>query len=218
MLYCALLTLFFSEERKATAIKRPMTDTNILHVAMSKLAKKAEEVVTGDRISCTSCNALLNHASKLTPTARSGSFVWVCEFCDSKNEVDVEEGQKPSKEVAEFIIEPPTIASDEKEGSTNFNEQGKVIFCVDCSGSMGTTMRVNGDVNFPAPIQRRVQRGQVSRLQCIQAAVYSQIETMKTKVPPSPPPPLSLLMSLTPFSPFLGSQCSPRSRRLWLAD
>jgi hypothetical protein len=58
---------------------------------------------------------------------------------------------------------------------------------MDVSGSMGTTMRVDGDVNFPPAIQRKVARGQVSRLQCIQAAVHGQLEQMKVKLPNARP-------------------------------
>jgi len=92
----------------------------------------------------------------------------------------LEEGEQPTEDIVEYILSPPT---KQEVGSSNYSDDSMVIFCIDISGSMGTTMTVSGKLDFPAPIMGKIKNNNVSRLHCIQAAVHRQLEQMKEQMP-----------------------------------
>lgn len=53
-------------------------------------------------------------------------FSWNCEFCGHFNELNLEEGEIPTKFQSEYMLVPPS----------NEVKKQLTIFCIDISGSM----------------------------------------------------------------------------------
>ena len=88
----------------------------------------------GDAILC-QCGAVFNQLSELKAVEEGetsstvqqfnvGDKVWTCEFCGAKRTVELEEEERPSAESLDFILAPPTEAS---EGSA---DDSQIIFCI----------------------------------------------------------------------------------------
>lgn len=116
-----------------TRVRLP--DGNIVHFSMSSLSQpvKENEVLTGDRIECQDCAALLNINSKVVPQDTEDpectNFTWECEFCGCSNDIVLDEGEKPTTELIEEIMQAPTV--NDKVGRINFGEKSKIIYCID---------------------------------------------------------------------------------------
>jgi hypothetical protein len=65
--------------------------------------------------------------------------VWTCEYCETRNVVDIEEEEVPKEADVTFMLEP--ALSTTASGPTGLDES-LVIFCVDVSGSMCVTTEV----------------------------------------------------------------------------
>jgi len=77
------------------------------------------------------------------------------------------------------------VKAEEMQGDEIFmDDKGMVLFCIDISGSMGTAVEVEGQINFPPVIVNKVCYNRPSRMQ---AAVYHQLEVMRERVPNSHP-------------------------------
>lgn len=65
------------------------------------------ELATGDPVSCRQCQAYLNIHSKIEEVKSEGDEqqIWNCEFCNSANNVDVEEEEKPQSKAVSYIVE-----------------------------------------------------------------------------------------------------------------
>ena len=124
-----------------------MADTNLVCLSLGTLAKDADEMMTGDPIRCKGCDVILNGKSILLREGNNndrrfpksvkffslsllgndeGVFSWTCEFCSTFNELNLEEGEIPTKFQSEYMLVPPT-KSQQKQ---------LTIFCIDISGSM----------------------------------------------------------------------------------
>jgi hypothetical protein len=119
---------------KETETRVRLPDGNVIHFSMSSLAApaKEEEILTGDRIECQDCAAMLNVNSKVVPgdeDPECTNFTWECEFCGSKNDIILEEGEKPVTDLVEEVMQAPTV--NEKLGRINFGEKSKIIYCID---------------------------------------------------------------------------------------
>lgn len=67
----------------------------------------------------------------------------MCEFCGTKNEVDIIPEEIPSKADTAFIISPaPVSAVGGVKGGSVGVEDALVVFCIDISGSMCVTTEV----------------------------------------------------------------------------
>ena len=67
----------------------------------------------------------------------------MCEFCGTRNEVDIIPEEIPSKSDTTFIISPaPVSAVGGATGGSMSVEDSLVIFCIDISGSMCVTTEV----------------------------------------------------------------------------
>lgn len=128
--------------------------------------------------------------SKVTPIKlEQGQMLWPCEFCGHRNVIEIDEQELPKTETRDYVLEG---AGDAKQDKVRPGE-GQVIFCVDVSGSMGQTSTVPGTFKlkgkrnvsaFDVPLGRneraapvqQVQETYVSRLQCVQAWLDSQME------------------------------------------
>ena len=122
--------------------------------------------------------------------------IWECEFCSTQNEVYLAKEEVPSSASLDYIVSGPVTAGTARESN--------VVFCVDTSGSMCVTSEVAGKLKLKGQDRRNKQaeelrafgdgsnqflRGQsrnvtyVSRLQCMQAAVETQIEGLSNTEP-----------------------------------
>jgi len=142
----------------------------------------------------------------------SRPLVWVCDFCDEFVEVEEEWvfDELPSANAVDYLLEPaPPAAASASDAESSSSSQA-VIFVVDISGSMCVTESVAGQVHLKGNRSRERQREleslgmsetelsalgrqylptqhrnvtYVSRLQCVQAAVSSQIERIAKEAP-----------------------------------
>jgi len=184
-------------ERKNFGMKKATkyhveVDTNIFEIALDCLVKKTE-IATGDAELCAGCQAVFNHRSKVDES--SGSQIWKCEFCNKDNDVMLDEEEKPKTEAVNYLIEAASQAQDKKIAGQDIT----VIFCLDVSGSMCVSEPVKGKHSIKGDRRQKdynafAQFGDgsdqfmnaadkgvtyVSRMQCVQAAVQTQIEQMQ---------------------------------------
>ena len=126
--------------------------------------------------------------------------VWVCEFCGLSNRVFIEEEERPRDSTIDYILEPPpSNASSSSDGNVS-----NIVFCIDVSGSMCVTEEVKGRLKLKGAADREKQMRElnpegdeqilpgwrrdvtwVSRLQCVQTAVDTQIEQLAKEHPNS---------------------------------
>lgn len=119
---------------------------------------------------------------------------WHCEFCGQRNVLDLEPMERPRSNQLDYLVAPaPSTAPKSLDSSM-------VIFCIDTSGSMCVTSEIDGRIKLRGggpslghlrqpgdgdqrlPGQRR-NVTYVSRLQAVQAAVQTQIETLAREAP-----------------------------------
>lgn len=114
-------------------------DTNVFKIDFGQLRDKAE-LATGDACFCAKCKAVLNVHS-VVKTIDKEQQVWVCEFCNHENEVDIEEEEKPKSAAVNYIVQGAAQAMNDKDGG---KKDISVVFCVDQSGSMCVSQPVHG--------------------------------------------------------------------------
>ena len=120
--------------------------------------------------------------------------LWICEFCDHKNVISLEKEEIPSKNAMNYIIDNEEVTSDKKHEG-----QSAIVFCLDISGSMCVTKPVEGKFEIKGDKYNELQKlmkfsdgsdqfafndknvTYVSRLQCVQAAIESQLINMKAE-------------------------------------
>ena len=71
--------------------------------------------------------------------------VWICEFCGTKNDVDLVPEEIPTKEEVTYLSPPASYKSGERKGlatPTSGIEESVLVFCIDISGSMCVTSEV----------------------------------------------------------------------------
>ncbi|KAK3097067.1 hypothetical protein FSP39_006081 [Pinctada imbricata] len=165
-------------------------DTNIVSIDFQKVISPSN-MHTGDPVHCFSCGAVLSSISRIQN--EGDNKVWICEFCETKNILEIEVEEIPKNNDVTFMLEPSLSTST--SGPTGLDES-LVIFCVDISGSMCVTTEVPGRINLRGssnlnrlqslntdrsdqylPNQRR-NVTYISRLQAAQAAVDHQLEEM----------------------------------------
>jgi len=180
-----------ANERRATKTASTEPLTNVVSIDLGELAEKVV-LLTGDPATCSSCAAIFNVTSK-TPPGENGKPVWQCEFCDNKNIIRLEDEEIPKSDTCDYMIEPPAQVSVSQS-------TGTVIFCVDISGSMCVTTELSGkhklmgdksqthaNLNTEGGLQWLPRESRnvtyVSRLQCVQADINSQLENLHKQYP-----------------------------------
>lgn len=163
-------------------------NTNVLAVDLSTLSSDAE-LKAGDPFFCSSCEAVFSTCSKV-----EANGVWVCEFCNTENKSMLEDEEIPKSEMCDWILEPAP------KHSASTQSQELIIFAIDISGSMCSTQEVPGSFKLRGAhksepvLQAGDDRHQrlpghnrdityVSRLQCVQAAIESQLEQLYQQKP-----------------------------------
>lgn len=169
-------------------------DTNVFKIEFSTLQNKAE-IATGDPTFCSQCKAILNQFSHIEEVkGEDEKQVWTCEFCFNRNEVCLEQEERPQTNAVNYMIEAAAQVEDKKAfGKKDIS----VVFCIDQSGSMCVSQqiqgrhRIKGDktgalrdlMKFSDGSDQYINNGEknttyVSRMQCLQAAIEQQIRDM----------------------------------------
>lgn len=134
--------------------------------------------------------------------------VWKCEFCGTTQEVFLEDEEMPKEESVDYLLNEESssssssaVASEDGKEAPQLQNDSMIVFCVDTSGSMCVTTEIDGKIKLKGfdrlerykalnaehedqymPSQRR-DTTYVSRLQCVQAAVDSQLEEIQRTSP-----------------------------------
>jgi len=97
--------------------------------------------VTGDAEFCSNCKAVYNKTSVIVE--EEGKQIWTCEFCDTKNEVNIDEEEIPQSNEVTYLLEAAAQIEqaqeeEKKESDETVKKSDKisVVFCIDISGSM----------------------------------------------------------------------------------
>lgn len=178
---------------------RFQVDTNVVEVDLGTLAQ-AQNIATGDAVFCKECRATLSVHSKLNP-AESEGYLWICEFCDAENAVNLEEEEIPTGDTMDYLLMSASQKAEEEQGFTEENKDISIVFCIDISGSMCVSKPVEGAIQLKT-LKKQVDLGgfndfdineqfmaddrgvtYISRLQCVQAAIDAQIEAMSKATP-----------------------------------
>ena len=115
-------------------------DTNVVAVKFDQLTAPSK-MHTGDPVRCTGCEAVLSKLSRLTGTGNNDQ-TWVCEFCATRNEVDIMLEEVPIQEDVTYMLMPaPSTTASGRSGM----DESLVVFVVDTSGSMCVTTEVRLD-------------------------------------------------------------------------
>ena len=90
-------------------------DTNVFEVKLDCLENKGE-VATGDAHICSACSAVFSNVSKITKDGETQ--IWNCEFCNMKNEVNIDEEEIPKSAQVTYLIEaaPPKKVVEDAKG------------------------------------------------------------------------------------------------------
>ena len=170
-------------------------DSNIAEISMDELAKQ-NALATGDPVFCEQCNAVFNSYSKLT--SAQGSQIWLCEFCEFSNTVHLEAEEIPTDSKLVYVLETSEQAAIERQGR---DDSRTIIFCIDMSGSMCVTEPVTGNVGLKTNKLQELKKQlgpqegpqflpkekknvtYVSRLECVQAAIESQLTELQRAAP-----------------------------------
>ena len=138
--------------------------------------------------------------------------MWRCEFCGTSQQIFLEEEEMPKEESVDYLLNEEGSSSSSSSSvaeasaaaaaaAAEAKRDSMVVFCVDTSGSMCVTTEIDGKIKLKGfdrleryravhadhgdqymPSQRR-DTTFVSRLQCVQAAVDSQLEELQRSSP-----------------------------------
>ncbi|CAD8172076.1 unnamed protein product [Paramecium pentaurelia] len=179
-------------------------DTNIFQVKFDCLKDNIVKIHQGDPVMCQQCETVLNKHSKIQDDVQNQQFgkqLWICEFCDHKNYIQIEKEEIPVNEDTIYLIQSAQEQQMQIEDGEN-----SIVFCIDNSGSMSSTVEIKGKINFKHGIspeeyemlKQFIEPGDehqiwpqfntkhvthVSRKQCVMAAIEQQIGELKKKNP-----------------------------------
>lgn len=90
-------------------------DTNVFEVSMACL-KEGAELATGDPVKCIACQAVFNKNSviKKNLVDEDEDQEWPCEFCNYKNEVNIDEEEVPKSLEVNYLVEASAQVVDKK--------------------------------------------------------------------------------------------------------
>jgi len=151
------------------------------------------EIATGDAQFCQNCKSMLNCTSITTKIDDNIRKNWICEFCQHKNELEIEDEEIPKVDVIDFLLESASNNENKEDCNT-------ILFLIDISGSMCVTTEVEGKIELKGafnaeslnidtggenqwmPNQKR-NVTYISRLQCVQASIEKQIQILAKNNP-----------------------------------
>jgi hypothetical protein len=112
--------------------------------------------------------------------------IWLCEFCNTANDVSIEDGEQPTTNAVNYIIEAAAQVQDKKVAG---KKDISVVFIMDQSGSMCCSEPVQGNFKLEGDKKDQMKdlykfgdgsdqylQGErnvtyVSRMQCLQSAI-----------------------------------------------
>jgi len=154
---------------------RQEIDTNVVSIRADNFSLDTK-YATGDPFYCIGCKAIFNSYSKIEEM--DGAMIWKCEFCDTKNPLNLDKEEFPKSPYMSYLLEAkPALKPGEAKlpevPTTMGNDEISVIFAVDLSGSMDATQHYSGPklkyMNAPHYI---------TRLQCVKIAIDGQLTKM----------------------------------------
>ncbi|XP_070561239.1 circularly permutated Ras protein 1-like [Ptychodera flava] len=156
-------------------------DSNVLVLSLGTLEKEPQ-IVTGDPTHCQQCGAIFSAISKLTDQDIADSLPsWKCEFCKHENkDIDIQKEEIPKTEQVDFVL-APAVAVESDQTEAPVTSQGVVVYCMDVSGSMGTTTKIPDlQAHWTALSSDGIRsRRYITRLECVQSAVTRQLERLQ---------------------------------------
>ena len=127
-------------------------DSNVLTIRFGFLKEKVG-YATGDPFICKTCEAYFNQHSRLNPIENSEKSIWECEFCSFNNEIMIESEEIPKSDCIDYFVQSKS-QNDKNFKNSNYNDDEKVIFTFDTSGSM--CFPVTGSVTHILPLVSKV--------------------------------------------------------------
>ena len=159
---------------------------------MSEIIETASNTHTGDVVFCETCNAILSSHSILSDLKYKGTIkgkLWDCEYCSTKNLIEIDSNEIPTSNDVTYLLEASKVPG--------IDDDSIIVFCIDISGSMNITEKIEGRVNLKS-VEQKMKRfelatGQkfktnetetyISRLDSLQLAVEHNLEILKLKYP-----------------------------------
>jgi hypothetical protein len=174
-------------------------DTNVLSIKFEFLQDKVAYAL-GDPVKC-KCDAILNKGSQLERVNDSEKKIWICEFCGEKNEIFLEDAEIPKDDCIDYFVQNVNQLKGNK--GYNYNDDQTLIFCFDISGSMCVSSPVQGKHQFKGNNLQKSFKDlmsfsdgsdqffggtnrnvtYISRLQCLQAAIESNLSNILKNAP-----------------------------------
>lgn len=171
-------------------------DTNVVSIDLGSL-KHAELLATGDPIFCSGCKGAFSMFSRISEIENEAQL-WVCEFCEAENLINIDPEEIPRGQMVDYMLMSSSQIREERKETDK--SAITVIFCIDISGSMCVTEPVVGKLNLKNKkkvdlggfadfdmaeqyLQGDNQVTYVSRLECVQAAIESQLKSLSTIAP-----------------------------------
>ena len=77
-------------------------DTNVFKVKLDVLQDRGQ-LATGDACFCQKCKGVFNLKSTLVN--EGGKQIWICEFCNERNEVQIEPEEVPASAELTYLLE-----------------------------------------------------------------------------------------------------------------
>ena len=69
-----------------------------------KCIRDQAELATGDPNFCKQCEAAFNVHSIIEESKENEEQVWVCEFCDHRNIISIEQEEKPKTDTVSYML------------------------------------------------------------------------------------------------------------------
>jgi len=182
---------FRKAKEKEKNVYKANVDTNVICIELNSLKDKGS-IGSGNPVLCEKCKAMYSKYSK--SEIQEGKQIWKCEFCENINNINIEEGEIPNNDTITYITQ--------SVHQIFMDEDISVLFCIDISGSMSVSQEVKdskhlkydktaklkelmkfSDGSLQYMNNERHNAVYVSRIQCVQAAVESQIDNMSKGAP-----------------------------------
>jgi len=157
--------------RKADSREEFAFDTNVVSIKFSTLVKQLPSYEVTDLIKCTNCDAIRSHLSQVSSVnPLTDKQTWPCDFCKFENQVKLNNEKIEPEEVAYLLEGRDEVVIDEDD--TKY-----LIYCIDISGSMNITTKVDANNN------KFVKSKFISRLEAVQFAIEKNLSELEKTSP-----------------------------------
>ena len=92
------------EESNLDSKKKREKSANYVKIPLS-IIENNSNFAKGLPIKCISCGGVLNLYSKINLDFNKQPPVWICDYCDAKNELHIEVSEIPSQAIQTYILE-----------------------------------------------------------------------------------------------------------------